>query len=140
MENEKRAELVSFLKAVPSVEFCCVYGSTLHPNNKDKSAMVDYILGVPDPLQWHSQNLKMNADHYASWLRLLGGAKLITQIADEIGVGVHFNSFVTWNDKMLKYGVVGMHDLVQDMLNWERFYLSGRLQKPVCLPDFPLFF
>ncbi|KAJ0017994.1 hypothetical protein Pint_11844 [Pistacia integerrima] len=130
MENEKRAELVSFLKAVPSVEFCCVYGSTLHPNNKDKSAMVDYILGVSDPLQWHSQNLKMNADHYASWLRLLGGAKLITQIADEIGVGVHFNPFVTWDDKMLKYGVVGMHDLVQDMLNWERFYLSGRLQKP----------
>ncbi|KAJ0016799.1 hypothetical protein Pint_11923 [Pistacia integerrima] len=139
MENEKRAELVSFLKAVPSVEFCCVYGSTLHPNNKDKSAMVDYILGVSDPLQWHSQNLKMNADHYASWLRLLGRAKLITQIADEIGVGVHFNPFVTWNDKMLKYGVVGMHDLVQDMLNWERFYLSGRLQKPVCLPDFPFF-
>ncbi|XP_031259001.1 phosphatidate cytidylyltransferase, mitochondrial-like [Pistacia vera] len=131
MENEKRAELVSFLKAVPSVEFCCVYGSTLHPNNKDKSAMVDYVLGVSDPLQWHSRNLKMNADHYASWLRLLGGAKLITQIADEIGVGVHFNPFVTWNDKMLKYGVVGMHDLVQDMLNWERFYLSGRLQKPV---------
>lgn len=24
-----------------------------------------------------------------------------------------------------------MHDLVQDISNWERFYLSGRLQKPV---------
>lgn len=92
MEKGKRAELVSFLKSVPFVEFCCVYGSTLHPNNKDKvslcftffvllnflmpqfilvqslcfyllhydfmfmqSAMVDYILGVSDPLQWHSQ-------------------------------------------------------------------------------------
>ncbi|KAE7996409.1 hypothetical protein FH972_001136 [Carpinus fangiana] len=32
---------------------------------------------------------------------------------------------------MFKYGVVRMHDLVQDILNWERFYLSGRLQKPV---------
>ncbi|XP_031250761.1 uncharacterized protein LOC116108658 [Pistacia vera] len=133
-ENEERAELVSFLKAVPSVEFCCVYDSSLHPNNKDKSAMVDYILGVSDPLQWHSQvkNLKMNADHYASWLRLLGGAKLVfTQIADEIGVGVHFNPFVTWNDKMLKYRVVRTDDLVQDILNWEKFYLSCRVQKPV---------
>ncbi|XP_044495720.1 phosphatidate cytidylyltransferase, mitochondrial-like isoform X4 [Mangifera indica] len=100
MEKGKRAELVSFLKSVPFVEFCCVYGSTLHPNNKDKSAMVDYILGVSDPLQWHSQNLKMNADHYASWLRLLGGARLITQVADDIGVGVHFNPFVIWNDKV----------------------------------------
>ncbi|XP_044495719.1 phosphatidate cytidylyltransferase, mitochondrial-like isoform X3 [Mangifera indica] len=110
MEKGKRAELVSFLKSVPFVEFCCVYGSTLHPNNKDKSAMVDYILGVSDPLQWHSQ---------------------ITQVADDIGVGVHFNPFVIWNDKMLKYGVVRMRDLVQDVLNWEKIYLSGRLQKPV---------
>lgn len=32
---------------------------------------------------------------------------------------------------MLKYGVVRMDDLVQDIQQWDRFYLSGRLQKPV---------
>nr|XP_043637120.1 phosphatidate cytidylyltransferase, mitochondrial isoform X3 [Erigeron canadensis] len=32
---------------------------------------------------------------------------------------------------MYKYGVVRTDDLAQDMLNWDRFYLSGRLQKPV---------
>ncbi|XP_059439627.1 uncharacterized protein LOC132172194 isoform X2 [Corylus avellana] len=126
-----KAELESFLKVLPPVDFCCVYGSALHPNNHEKSTMVDYILGVSDPEQWHSQNLKMNKRHYASWLAHLGGARMITQIADEIGVGVHFNPFVSWNDKMFKYGIVRMHDLVQDILNWERFYLSGRLQKPV---------
>ncbi|KDP46792.1 hypothetical protein JCGZ_11163 [Jatropha curcas] len=131
MENEKRVELESLLEVLPPVEFCCVYGSALHPNNQDKSSMVDYILGVSDPQKWHSENLKLNGDHYASWMKHLGGAKLITEIADGIGVGVHFNPFVTWNDKMLKYGVVRMHDLVQDVMNWERFYLSGRLQKPV---------
>ncbi|XVF80150.1 hypothetical protein PTKIN_Ptkin15bG0047400 [Pterospermum kingtungense] len=130
-DDEKRAHLLGFLKVLPPVEFCCVYGSALHTTNHDKSTMVDFILGVSDPLQWHSQNLKINADHYASWMVLLGGAKLITEVADEIGVGVHFNPFVTWNNKMFKYGVVRMHDLVQDILNWERFYLSGRLQKPV---------
>ncbi|KAJ6702038.1 hypothetical protein OIU74_013239 [Salix koriyanagi] len=127
--------------------------------------MVDFIIGVSDPKQWHSEvilynletysvmshlfkfwyfcifhsifgyhtskNMELNEDHYASWMVPLGGAKLITQVADKIGVGVHFNPFVTWNDKMLKYGVVRMHDLVQDVLHWERFYLSGRLQKPV---------
>ncbi|XP_048500351.1 uncharacterized protein LOC104908369 isoform X3 [Beta vulgaris subsp. vulgaris] len=45
--------------------------------------------------------------------------------------GVHFNPFVSWNDKTFKYGVVRVHDLVEDVLNWETFYLSGRLQKPV---------
>lgn len=131
MEKEKKAELASLLKFLPPVEFCCVYGSALHPNNYNKSTMVDYILGVSDPMQWHSQNLKMNRDHYASSMVYLGGAKLITQVADEIGVGVHFNPFVSVNDEMFKYGVVRMHDLVEDVLNWETFYLSGRLQKPV---------
>ncbi|XP_052173728.1 uncharacterized protein LOC127789025 isoform X2 [Diospyros lotus] len=93
--------------------------------------MVDYILGVADPLKWHTENLKVNQDHYASWMVQLGGPKLIVQIAEEIGVGVHFNPFVSWKDKVFKYGVVRMDDLVRDILNWERFYLSGRLQKPV---------
>lgn len=35
--------------------------------------------------------------------------------------------------QMLKYGVVRMHDLIQDILYWKIFYLSGRLQKPVCV-------
>ncbi|XP_056172209.1 uncharacterized protein LOC130134369 isoform X3 [Syzygium oleosum] len=107
-EEVKRDELAGFLKVLPPVEFSCVYGSTLHPNNRDKSSMVDYILGVSDPLQWHAENLKRNRDHYASWMVHVGGAKL-----------------------MLKYGVVRMHDLVEDVLKWDRFYLSGRLQKPV---------
>ncbi|CAA7027796.1 unnamed protein product [Microthlaspi erraticum] len=133
METSQREELASFLTVLPPVDFCCVYGSTLHPNNQDKSKMVDYILGVSDPLQWHSENLKMNSDHYASWMVHLGGSRLITKVADNVGVGVHFNPFVNWNDRKLKYGVVRMHDLVQDILDWNRFYLSGRLQKPVHL-------
>ncbi|XP_058199289.1 uncharacterized protein LOC131314562 isoform X4 [Rhododendron vialii] len=63
----------------------------------------------------------------------LGGAKLMTDIADKIGVGVHFNPFVSRKDKMFKYGVVRIDDLIRDIFNWERFYLSGRLQKPVCV-------
>ncbi|XP_011008254.1 PREDICTED: phosphatidate cytidylyltransferase, mitochondrial isoform X2 [Populus euphratica] len=100
MEIDKIAELKSFLKVLPPVGFCCVYGSSLHPNNNDKSSMVDYIIGVSDPKQWHSENMELNGDHYASWMVPLGGAKLITQVADKIGVGVHFNPFVTWNDKV----------------------------------------
>ncbi|KAJ4978975.1 hypothetical protein NE237_009755 [Protea cynaroides] len=128
---EKKEVLAGLLDALPPVEFCCAYGSAILPNNQDKNTMVDYILGVSDPMQWHSENLEKNREHYASWMIHLGGAKLITQVADEIGVGVHFNPFVPYDDKLIKYGVVRMHDLVQDILNWERFYLSGRLQKPV---------
>lgn len=131
MDNENRTEFGSLLKTLPPVEFCCMYGSSLHPHNNDKSSMVDYILGVSNPQQWHSENLKLNKDHYASWIMRLGGARLITDVADDIGVGVHFNPFVSWEDKMYKYGVVRMDDLIRDILEWKRFYLSGRLQKPV---------
>ncbi|KAI5667241.1 hypothetical protein M9H77_17094 [Catharanthus roseus] len=93
--------------------------------------MIDYIIGVSDPEKWHSENLAMNRNHYASWMVHLGGARLITDVADEIGVGVHFNPFVSVNNKMFKYGVVRMHDLIEDILGWKSFYLSGRLQKPV---------
>jgi hypothetical protein len=77
METTQKDELSSFLSVLPPVDFCCVYGSTLHPNNQDKSKMVDYILGVSDPIKWHSANLKMNSDHYASWMVHLGGARLV---------------------------------------------------------------
>ncbi|CAA0818738.1 Unknown protein [Striga hermonthica] len=131
MDDEKRPGLACLLETLPAVEFGCIYGSSLHPNNSDKTSMVDYILGVADPEQWHAENLKMNRNHYASWIIQLGGARLITGVAENIGVGVHFNPFVSHQNQMFKYGVVRARDLVQDILEWERFYLSGRLQKPV---------
>ena len=36
MKNKENTELIAFLKELPPVEFCCIYGSTLHPNNHDK--------------------------------------------------------------------------------------------------------
>ncbi|KAF3637593.1 putative haloacid dehalogenase-like hydrolase domain-containing protein 3-like [Capsicum annuum] len=42
--------------------------------------MTDYIIGVADPRQWHSE---------------------INDIANDIGVGVHFNPFVSCNKKVL---------------------------------------
>ncbi|KAI3808280.1 hypothetical protein L1987_24229 [Smallanthus sonchifolius] len=63
-----------------------MYGSSLHPNNSDKSSMKDYILGVSNPEQRHSENLKMNRDHYASWMASLGGAKLTSAGLGSIGI------------------------------------------------------
>lgn len=40
MKNKENPELIDFLKELPPVEFCCIYGSTLHPNNHDKVLFV----------------------------------------------------------------------------------------------------
>ncbi|KAK8447812.1 hypothetical protein SEVIR_8G158400v4 [Setaria viridis] len=130
-EEERAAELAGPLRDIlPPVDFCCAYGSTLLHARPDGTSMVDYILGVADPLHWHSENLKRNPAHYSRWMGRLG-AGAITGLADRIGVGVYFNPFVEWRDKRIKYGVVRMKDLAMDVLTWDRFYLSGRLQKPV---------
>lgn len=123
-------ELAGPLGDLPPVDFCCAYGSTLLHARPDATSMVDYILGVADPLQWHSENLERNPAHYSSWMARLGPDAII-RLSDCVGVGVYFNPFVEWRDKRIKYGVVGMRDLAMDVLTWDRFYLSGRLQKPV---------
>ncbi|CAO2144402.1 unnamed protein product [Urochloa humidicola] len=130
-DEERAAELAGPLRdLLPPVDFCCAYGSTLLHARPDGTSMVDYILGVADPLQWHSENLARNPSHYSRWMAGLG-AGAITGLADCVGVGVYFNPFVEWRDKRIKYGVVRMKDLAMDVLTWDRFYLSGRLQKPV---------
>ncbi|XP_024021782.1 phosphatidate cytidylyltransferase, mitochondrial isoform X2 [Morus notabilis] len=129
--NDSKAEVESLLRVLPPVDFCFLYGSALHPNNHDRSKSIDFILGVSKPLEWHAQNLLLNRGHYVSSIMRLFGPQLITGVANGIGAGVHFNPYVNWGDKMFKYGVVRLHDLIKDILHWERFYLSGRLQKPV---------
>lgn len=130
-EEDRAAELAGPLRdLLPPVDFCCAYGSTLLHARPEKTSMIDYILGVADPLQWHSENLERNPSHYSRWMARFG-AGAITGLADRVGVGVYFNPFVEWRDKRIKYGVVRMRDLAMDVLTWDKFYLSGRLQKPV---------
>jgi hypothetical protein len=56
MQEATAVELAGPLRdLLPPVDFCCAYGSTLLHARSDKSSMVDYILGVADPAQWHSE-------------------------------------------------------------------------------------
>ncbi|XP_027191426.1 uncharacterized protein [Cicer arietinum] len=48
-----------------------------------------------------------------------------------IGTERYYQLFDSVVKRMFKYGVVRMHDLLRDVQYWEKFYLCGRLQKPV---------
>ena len=91
--------------------------------------MIDFIFGVTHVDHWHSINLKQHRDHYSALGSLGCGA--VTRVQENFGAGVYFNPYVTMNGMLIKYGVVSLDTLRQDLSEWNTMYVAGRLQKPV---------
>lgn len=91
--------------------------------------MIDFIFGVSYTQHWHSLNLQQHRDHYSGVGSL--GSSFVSRIQDKWGAGVYFNPYVTVNGTLIKYGVVNLDTLCQDLSQWDTLYLAGRLQKPV---------
>jgi translocator assembly and maintenance protein 41 len=93
------------------------------------SKVIDMIFGVSYTQHWHSLNLHQHRDHYS----VLGsfGSAAVSRVQDHIGAGVYFNPYVTVNGTLIKYGVVNLDTLCQDLSEWNTLYLAGRLHKPV---------
>eukprot|EP01104_Vermistella_antarctica_P021438 TRINITY_DN9691_c0_g1_i1.p1 TRINITY_DN9691_c0_g1~~TRINITY_DN9691_c0_g1_i1.p1 ORF type:complete len:320 (-),score=47.69 TRINITY_DN9691_c0_g1_i1:124-1083(-) len=124
-----------FLSVLPDVDFAVAYGSGAIPQHgysqSEKPPMVDYILGVSDPCDWHRHNIQRNPSHYSA-LRYLG-ASAVTAIQNT-SAGIYFNPFVRGVGNMeAKYGVISVDRLMDDLTAWSSLYVSGRLHKPVRL-------
>lgn len=91
--------------------------------------MIDFIFGVSYTQHWHSLNLMQHRDHY-SMLGSLGSAA-VSYVQDKWGAGVYFNPYVTVDGILIKYGVVNIDTLCNDLSQWDTMYLAGRLHKPV---------
>ncbi|KAJ5901809.1 Phosphatidate cytidylyltransferase [Penicillium taxi] len=91
--------------------------------------MIDFIFGVSYSQHWHSLNLNQHRDHYSGLGSL--GSYAVSQVQDKFGAGVYFNTHVTVNGTLVKYGVVNLDTLCQDLTQWNTLYLAGRLHKPV---------
>lgn len=116
------------------ISFCFGYGSGVLSQGKaqiNENTQIDLIFGVDDPIAWHHENLLRNPSHY-SGIRYFGASR-IAWIQEQLGAGVYFNPFVRINGSLVKYGVVDISTLCNDLSHWETLYLAGRLQKPVRL-------
>lgn len=91
--------------------------------------MIDFIFGVSHTQHWHSLNMRQHRDHYSSLASLGSGA--VSYVQDKMGAGVYFNPYVVVNGILVKYGVVQLNTLEQDLTQWDTLYLAGRLHKPV---------
>lgn len=98
---------------------------------KGGAKVIDFIFGVSHTHHWHSLNLTQHPDHYSFLQYLPFNSGAISRIQDSFGAGVYFNPYITVNGVMIKYGVVNLDTLRQDLSEWTTLYLAGRLQKPV---------
>ncbi|KAJ5291965.1 Phosphatidate cytidylyltransferase [Penicillium angulare] len=98
--------------------------------------MIDFIFGVSYSQHWHALNLSQHRDHYSGLGSL--GSYAVSQVQDRFGAGVYFNTHITINGTLIKYGVVNLDTLCEDLTQWNTLYLAGRLHKPVkILRDHP---
>lgn len=52
-------------------------------------------------------------------------------MAEQLAAGVYFNTLVRVGGRQVKYGVASTASALEDMINWDRLYVAGRLHKPV---------
>lgn len=120
------------LATFPSgIQMAFAYGSGVFQQTGSNMSqnMLDFIVVVDDPKEWHRENLDRNSKHYSFLKRF--GARNISQIQDSYGAGIYFNTLVPFERRLIKYGVIGTDRLVSDLINWDTLYVSGRLHKPV---------
>jgi mitochondrial translocator assembly and maintenance protein 41 len=108
------------------------YGSGVfqQQGHKDISKnMIDFIFAVDDPVEWHKENLQKNRKHYSALGYL--GPKYISYLQENIGARIYYNTLVSCEGRLIKYGVISTQSLIDDLMDWESLYVSGRLHKPV---------
>uniref|UniRef100_A0A7E4V7R2 Phosphatidate cytidylyltransferase, mitochondrial n=1 Tax=Panagrellus redivivus TaxID=6233 RepID=A0A7E4V7R2_PANRE len=123
----------SLLDCLPlsTIKYAFAYGSgaITQANETIADKMVDFIVVTSDPLQFHQDNLVKNAKHY-SLVRLLGAERLV-KLQTKSAARLYFNTNVSYENRLLKYGIISTEDLKSDLLDWTWMYAAGRLQKPV---------
>ncbi|KAF9200079.1 Mitochondrial translocator assembly and maintenance protein 41 [Haplosporangium sp. Z 27] len=129
---ERLKSVVDTIHHKAPIRYAFAYGSGVfaqHGYDTKKKPMVDFIFAVSHPQHWHSLNLQANPHHYSFLGKL--GSKAVAMTQERLGAGVYFNPYVEVNGMTIKYGVVSIDTLCNDLLNWETMYVSGRLHKPV---------
>jgi hypothetical protein len=120
---------------------------------EEQGPMLDFLLATTHPSHFHAINLSANPTHYPLIWRWLG-PHAISRV-QEWGGGVWFvtdvhvplpstssssstdpNSTSTSTSTAtstvkIKYGIISLDTLCQDLLDWTHLYASGRMHKPI---------
>ncbi|XP_014245615.1 phosphatidate cytidylyltransferase, mitochondrial [Cimex lectularius] len=121
------------------IRFCFAYGSGVFRQGGVSMGkpMIDLIFCVNNSVGFHKENIATNPSHYSALKHL--GPYCISFIQEKLPANVYFNTLVPLKevDVVIKYGVVLESDLINDLLDWNSLYLSGRMHKPIKILEKP---
>ncbi len=109
-------------------DFAFAYGSGIFRQDGNIPQQADFIFGVNDPIAWHRKNMQRHPKDY-SWSGRL--AFSVCPGFQDTGAGIWYHPFVRFEDQIIKYGVISIDRIVDDLKNWTTLYVAGRMQKPV---------
>ncbi|PLW06061.1 hypothetical protein PCASD_24236 [Puccinia coronata f. sp. avenae] len=124
------------------IRFAFVYGSAVFPQKSrplgrpgaSPPPIRDFVFPVSHPGHWHSINLHHNPHHYSLPARLVNSPAIASLQEHALGAGLWFNL----RANVIKYGVVSVDTLCNDLMDWNTLCLSGRMHKPIdILRDHP---
>lgn len=109
------------------------YGSKVvkQRGHQTTSDLIDIIIAVDNPHEWHQENFKLNNQHYSFVKFLPDSISKITSIQENYGAKIYFNPYVGIGNLSVKYGVIKTDHLIEDLNYWNSLYVAGRLHKPV---------
>ncbi|XP_062501651.1 phosphatidate cytidylyltransferase, mitochondrial-like [Corticium candelabrum] len=132
LQVKEYRELLTFFP--PGISLAFAYGSGAFNQGsvvKKEDNMLDLVFSVHNSSLWHEENLKINQEHYSALQKF--GPRVVTQIQRNYGASVYYNSLVRHRGRLIKYGVISVDDLIDDLNHWKTLYISGRLHKPVMM-------
>lgn len=134
MDNKALRSLIASTFPQDGVSLVFGYGSQIvkQSGNQQPSDLLDFVIVVDNPYEWHLENLHRNYDHYSIVKYLPNRVRNIVSLQENYGARIYFNPFVYVDKHIgLKYGVIKTDHLIEDLTLWNQLYIAGRLQKPV---------
>ena len=125
-----RERIQDFVSTLPDTVSIKAYGSSVafqsgYKENEKKQ--IDLIVIVDDIKKFYEESLVKNAYMY----KFIPKIFFSNASKDKLRTGAHicYTSNINYKGDVYKIGVIEKEDVLNDLLNWETFYIAGRMQK-----------
>jgi mitochondrial translocator assembly and maintenance protein 41 len=91
--------------------------------------MIDFVLWVENTKEWHKENLRKNSKDYSRIVRFFWSN--FANFLQKLWAKIYYNPFIEFESSQIKYWVIQIDDLIEDLEEWKNLYVAWRLHKPV---------